>query len=109
MIQREKYSYPADCWSFGVILHQLLSLERPFDGASTADLVKAILTVDPPILPSHYSEDIKYVNAPLCFLLLAFINVMFLEPSVKDCLERIPTFGYPHVLCCAIHCYFPKS
>ena len=44
MIQREKYSYPADCWSFGVILHQLLSLERPFDGASTGDLVKATVT-----------------------------------------------------------------
>lgn len=59
MIQRANYSSPADCWSFGVILHQLLALERPFDGSSTADLVKAILTVEPPLLPSHYSEEIK--------------------------------------------------
>lgn len=59
MIQRESYSSPADCWSFGVILYQLLALERPFDGASTADLVKAILTAEPAPLPAHYSEDIK--------------------------------------------------
>lgn len=59
MIQRESYSYPADCWSLGVIIHQLLALERPFDGSSTADLVKAILTGDPPPLPPHYSEELK--------------------------------------------------
>jgi NIMA (never in mitosis gene a)-related kinase 1/4/5 len=59
MIQREGYSFPADCWSFGVIVHQLLALERPFDGNSTAELVKAILMDDVPPIPSHYSEDIK--------------------------------------------------
>ena len=59
MIQREPYSYPADCWSFGVIVHQLLALERPFDGASTGDLVKSILSGEIPALPVHYSDDIK--------------------------------------------------
>jgi NIMA (never in mitosis gene a)-related kinase len=59
MITREPYSYPADCWSFGVIVHQLLALERPFDGSSTGDLVKAILSQEAPPLPPHYSEDIK--------------------------------------------------
>ena len=65
MIQREPYSYPADCWSFGVIVHQLLALERPFDGNSTADLVKSILSADPPPLPVHYSEEIKYAPMPI--------------------------------------------
>lgn len=59
MISREPYSYPADCWSFGVIVHQLLALERPFEGGSTAELVKAILSADLPPLPAHYSDDIK--------------------------------------------------
>ncbi len=59
MIQRESYSFPTDCWSFGVIMYQLLSLERPFDGASTADLVKSILISEPAALPGHYSEDIR--------------------------------------------------
>lgn len=61
MIQRESYSFPADCWSFGIILHQLMALERPFEGSSTADLVKAILSAEPPPLPPHYSEELKYV------------------------------------------------
>lgn len=59
MIQREPYSYPADCWSFGVIVHQLLALERPFEGSSTAELVKSILSGEIPPLPAHYSDDIK--------------------------------------------------
>jgi serine/threonine protein kinase len=59
MIAREPYSYPADCWSFGVIVHQLLALERPFDGNHTADLVKSILSNEPPPLPTHYSDEIK--------------------------------------------------
>jgi hypothetical protein len=60
MILRESYSFPADCWSVGVVLHQLLTLERPFLGNSAADLVKSILSEEPPSLPSNYSEEIKY-------------------------------------------------
>jgi NIMA (never in mitosis gene a)-related kinase len=60
MIQRENYSYPADCWSFGIILYQLLTLDRPFEGSSTAELVKSILTSEPsPITAGHYSDEIK--------------------------------------------------
>ena len=59
IITRESYSYPADCWSFGVIIYQLLTLERPFDGNNTTELVKSILTQDPPIITSHYSEELK--------------------------------------------------
>ena len=59
MIVRDPYSYPADCWSFGVIMHQLLALERPFEGSSTAELVKSILSGEIPPLPAHYSDDIK--------------------------------------------------
>eukprot|EP01036_Dinobryon_divergens_P035398 gene35398-45861_t len=59
MILREKYSFPADCWSIGVVLFQLLALERPFEGDSAANLVKAILTEDPPPLPNFYSEETR--------------------------------------------------
>jgi len=61
MIERKPYSYPTDCWSFGVVLYQLLTLERPFNGSSTADLVKAVLTKEPHSLPAHYSEEIKLI------------------------------------------------
>ena len=60
MVQGKRYSFPADCWSFGVMIYELLSLNRPFDGSSTADLVKAILLEAPsPPLPSHYSESLR--------------------------------------------------
>ena len=45
MIQNMKYSYPVDCWSFGVLLHEMLALELPFTGATTADLVKSIVPI----------------------------------------------------------------
>lgn len=59
MIQGKNYSFPADCWSFGVMIHELLALSRPFEGASTADLVKAILLEAPPSCPAHYSESLR--------------------------------------------------
>ena len=65
MIQNEKYSYPVDCWSFGVLLHEMLSLELPFTGATTGDLVKSILTDEPPNIPSHYSQGIKQIASEL--------------------------------------------
>ena len=43
IIQNVKYSYPIDAWSFGVMLHEMLRLDLPFRGNSTADLVKSIL------------------------------------------------------------------
>ena len=43
----------------GVVLHELLRLSLPFSGATTADLVKAIVSDDPPSLPGHYSEDLR--------------------------------------------------
>lgn len=59
MIQGKNYSFPADCWSFGIMIHELLALSRPFEGASTADLVKAILLEAPPPCPAHYSESLR--------------------------------------------------
>ena len=62
MIQGQGYGYPADCFSFGVMLHELMRLDLPFQGNSTADLVKSILQDDPPALPSQYSDDLKNIS-----------------------------------------------
>jgi NIMA (never in mitosis gene a)-related kinase 2 len=59
MINGEKYSYPIDCWSFGVMLHELMRLNPPFQKADTTELVKSILNDDPPELPSNYSYELK--------------------------------------------------
>mmetsp|Transcript_22923 Transcript_22923/g.22105 ORF Transcript_22923/g.22105 Transcript_22923/m.22105 type:complete len:540 (+) Transcript_22923:235-1854(+) len=65
MIQNIVYSYPVDCWSFGVLLHEMLTLELPFTGSSTGDLVRAILEDEPPPIPSHYSTGIKFISSEL--------------------------------------------
>ena len=61
MIKNLKYSYPVDCWSFGVLLHEMLSLELPFTGTTTGDLVKSILSDSPPMIPSQYSTGMKHI------------------------------------------------
>lgn len=62
MIQGQAYSYPVDCFSFGVMLHELMRLDLPFQGSSTADLVRSILQDEPPALPAQYSEDLKNIS-----------------------------------------------
>jgi serine/threonine protein kinase len=41
----------ADIFAFGVILYEMLSGRRAFQGATTADTITAILKEDPPDLP----------------------------------------------------------
>jgi serine/threonine protein kinase len=65
ILQGVKYTYPVDCWSFGVMLHEMLRLELPFRGKSTADLVRSILEDAPPPIPAHYSSGIKSIAAAL--------------------------------------------
>lgn len=65
MIQGLSYSYPADCWSFGVLVYELLNLERPFSGHTTSDLVKSILTDEPRSIANQYSEEIKQLTLAL--------------------------------------------
>ena len=38
----------SDIFSFGTVLYELLSGRRPFEAKSTAEIISAILTVDPP-------------------------------------------------------------
>ena len=59
MINGEKYSYPTDCWSFGVMLHELMSLDPPFYKSDTTELVKSILNDNPPDLPSNYTSELR--------------------------------------------------
>ncbi len=45
----------ADLFSLGVILYEMLSGQRPFQGASSADVIGAILSEDPPDLAGTQS------------------------------------------------------
>lgn len=61
MIEGKPYSYPSDCWSFGVLLYELLTFSLPFKGKDTNDLVKAILTGPTPVIPSDRSIEIRNI------------------------------------------------
>ena len=63
IIKGQSYSYPVDCWSYGIMLYELMSLKAPFNGNHTSDLVRAIVSEDvvPAPLPEHYSEELKGV------------------------------------------------
>jgi serine/threonine protein kinase len=37
----------ADVWAFGVVLYEMLTTRRPFEGASVTDLLAAVVSVDP--------------------------------------------------------------
>ena len=65
ILQGVTYTYPIDCWSFGVMMHEMLRLELPFRGKSTADLVRSILEDEAPPIPAHYSHGTKAIAAAL--------------------------------------------
>jgi len=51
----------ADIFAFGVVLHELLSGERPFRGETATDTIAAILKDDPPPLPASVSAGLARV------------------------------------------------
>ena len=61
MIEGKPYSYPSDCWSFGILLYELLTMHLPFRGKETTDLVKSILTEATPSLPPNFSQEIRNI------------------------------------------------
>ena len=51
-VRGEELDYRSDIFSFGAVLYELLSGRRPFEAKSKADLISAILTIDPPPIGS---------------------------------------------------------
>ncbi len=66
----------SDIWSIGIVLHELLSGKRPFQGESVTEMCAAVLTEDP---------------SPLA------ISVPALEKVVARCLEKEPEDRYQRI------------
>ena len=50
-VRGEALDARSDIFSLGIMLHEMLAGARPFEGASAADVMSAVLRADPPPLP----------------------------------------------------------
>lgn len=53
----------SDLWALGVILHEMLSRERPFEGRTWPELSAAILSMEPRPLPERVPAELKAIIA----------------------------------------------
>lgn len=56
-LREEKLSHQTDIFSLGVVMYELLTGKRPFNGATNASMIYQILNIDPPS-PSTFRPEI---------------------------------------------------
>jgi eukaryotic-like serine/threonine-protein kinase len=61
LLQGEAADRRGDVWAFGVVLFEMLSGRRPFEGRTGFALSSAILTSDPPPLPADANHAIEAI------------------------------------------------
>jgi serine/threonine protein kinase len=83
--RRRPYSEKADVWCLGVILYELITLQKPFDGETVKDLARAVC-VDPPV-PFNRAATVSEELKDLCLKMLAKTEEA--RPSAKEVL-RLP-------------------
>ena len=75
-VRGQGVDHTADIFSFGCVFHEMLSGQRAFSGATSADTMSAILSKDPPEL------DVSHDVPPA------------LERIVRRCLEKSPALRF---------------
>jgi len=83
--RRQRYGHKADIWALGILLFEMMALQRPFRGKDMNDLMDNVLNHRLPPLPQHYSPQLREV----CLMLLDDDSTR--RPSIA------PVFQLPYV------------
>ncbi|MBV9083234.1 MAG: protein kinase [Acidobacteriaceae bacterium] len=62
-VRGDTADHRSDIFSFGIILHELLSGDRPFHSSTRAETMAAILNQDPPELPPTVPQTLRQIIA----------------------------------------------
>jgi serine/threonine protein kinase/alpha-tubulin suppressor-like RCC1 family protein len=97
LCEGQPYDEACDMWAAGVILFELCTLSRPFDGSSLPALLMTILRCDPPSLTSKMLEVNGLDRLPLGYDRGSFLHLVDLllipqaenRPSAAQCCEII--------------------